>query len=212
MREGIHAGQPVTDSAVVKPGESGFLAAVLNPDMRAVSVSINATTGISGFIFPGDRVDVILTMSVQDRHDAKNVNRASETVLENVRVIAVDQTTNDQENEPVLAKTVTLEVTPKQAEVVTLVSELGKISLSLRSIVLEDADAQSGDQIAQNEVTAAMSANDNKDGKPARRARRNTYTWDSEASVLLPAPNRKGQTVNVLHGSKAETTDFRSQK
>lgn len=209
VREGIRAGQPVTGTMVVKPGESGFLAAVLNPDMRAVSISINPTTGISGFIFPGDKVDVILTMSVQDRQDDKNVNRASETVLENVRVIAVDQTTNDQENEPVVAKNVTLEVTPKQAEVVTLVSELGKLSLSLRSIVREDEEQPEGDQIAQKEITAAMSANDSKDGKPARHAQRNTYTWDSDASVLLPAPNSKGVTVEVLHGSKAETTELR---
>ncbi len=179
--------------------------------MRAVSISINATTGISGFIFPGDRVDVILTQTVTDRQDDKNVNRASETVLQNVRVIAVDQTTNDQENEPVVAKNVTLEVTAKQAEIVTLVSELGKLSLSLRSIVLEEKPGE-GDEIAQSEITAAMSAGDKKDEKPARTSFRNTYTWDSEASVLLPAPNSKGRTVTVLRGSKAETSELGSQQ
>lgn len=207
VREGVRAGQPVMESMLVKPGESGFLAAVLRPNTRAVSISINATTGISGFIFPGDRVDVILTQTIQDPHDSKNVHRASETVLHDVRVIAVDQTTNDQENEPVLAKNVTLELTPKQAEVVTLVSELGKLSLSLRSIVLKD-----GEQVAERDITAAMSANDKKDGKPARYARTNTYTWDSEASVLIPAARSKGQTVNVIHGDKAETSDLRSKK
>lgn len=217
VREGLHTGQPITDSMVVKPGESGFLAAVLKPDMRAVSVSINATTGASGFIFPGDRVDVILTHTITDRQDEKNVNRASETVLENVRVIAVDQTTNDQENEPVVAKNVTLEVTQKQAEIVTLVSELGKLSLSLRSIVLDEDAEPAGEQIAQKEITAAMSADAKKDDKKkdeksAQTKQRNTYTWDSEASVLLPAPNSKGRTVTVLHGAEAETTDLRSQK
>ena len=212
VREGIHVGQPVMDSMVVKPGDSGFLAAVLKPDMRAVSVSINPTTGISGFVFPGDRVDVILTMSVQDRQDEKSANRASETVLEDVRVIAVDQTTNDQDNQPVIAKNVTLEVTPKQAEVVTLVSELGKLSLSLRSIVLPEGDTP-GEQIAQTEITTAMSAEDKNDGKPARKPQRNSYTWDSEASVLLPPPaGRSGRTVNVLHGSEAEVTELRSKK
>ena len=207
VREGVRAGQPVSESVLVKPGESGFLAAVLRPNTRAVSVAINATTGASGFIFPGDHVDVILTQTIQDAHDSKNVHRASETVLHDVRVIAVDQTTNDQENEPVLAKNVTLELTPKQAEVVTLVSELGKLSLSLRSIVLKD-----GEEVAERDITAAMSANDNKDTKPPRYTRTNTYTWDSEASVLIPAARGKGRTVNVLHGEKAETADLRSKK
>lgn len=214
VREGLRAGQPLTDGMVVKPGESGFLAAVLNPGMRAVSVSINPTTGISGFIFPGDRVDVIVTMTIADRKDNQIVNRASETVLENVRVLAVDQTTNDQENEPVLAKNVTLEVDQKQAEVITLVSELGKLSLSLRSIVREEQDEDApGDAVAGREITAAMSAEGNKkEEEPAKPFRKNSYTWDSEASVLLPPPHPKGRTVNVLHGAETEILDLGSQK
>jgi len=195
IREGVAAGQPIIETLVVKPGDSGFLAAVLAPDMRAVSVSINPTTGISGFIFPGDRVDVILTQNLKaPGEDSQDVRRASETVLTNVRVIAVDQSANDQDNKPVVAKNITLEVTPKQAEIVTLVSEIGKLSLSLRSIVRDDSDPDNKKDI------------DNKvDGKPTLVAERHTYTMDSEASVLLAPPPPGQNAVNVLHGSKAET-------
>jgi pilus assembly protein CpaB len=214
VREGLSTGQPITDSIVVKPGESGFLAAVLAPGMRAVSVSINATTGISGFIFPGDRVDVILTQNIKHEGEEQKdiVHRASETVLSNVRVIAVDQTTNDQEEKPVVAKNVTLEVTPKQAEVVTLASEIGKLSFSLRSMVRDESGPSVPEQIAQREDVADKSDADKKpeqkDGKPAPAPGRHTFTWDSEASVLLG----RGRPVNVLHGEKAETQDLRSTK
>lgn len=204
VRQGISAGQPVLDSIVVKPGESGFLAAVLKPGMRAISVSIDATTGASGFIFPGDRVDVILTQNIQEGQDGKNNTRhASETVLNNVRVIAVDQTTNDQSDKPVVAKTVTLEVTPKQVEVVTLVAELGKLSLSLRSMV-RDENQPSDQKDAKDEKGE-------KSGSSTQVAERHTYTWDNEASVLL-GPQKNGAAINVLHGDKAETQDLRGTK
>lgn len=197
IREGVAAGQPILESLVVKPGESGFLAAVLAPDTRAISVSINATTGISGFVFPGDRVDLILTQNIKEPGENNEaVRRASETVLTNVRVIAVDQSANDQTDKPAVAKNITLEVTPKQAEIVTLVSEIGKLSLSLRSIVRDDSDPANGKDNDNN---------NNKDGKPTLVAERHTYTMDSEASVLLTPPPAGGSAVNVLHGAKAET-------
>lgn len=201
IREGVAAGQPIIETLVVKPGDSGFLAAVLGPGMRAVSVSINATTGISGFIFPGDRVDVILTQNLKEPgENNQDVRRASETVLTGVRVIAVDQSANDQENKPVVAKNVTLEVTPKQAEIVTLVSEIGKLSLSLRSIVRDESDPAAED--------------DKKlDGKATLVSDRHTYTMDSEASVLLKRLSPTNSVaVNVLHGAKAETNDFKNGK
>ena len=200
VRQGVTAGQPITDAVVVKPGESGFLAAVLKPDMRAISVSIDATTGASGFIFPGDRVDVILTQNIQEGQENKTTRHASETVLNNVRVIAVDQTTNDQNDKAVVAKNVTLEVTPKQVEVVTLVAELGKLSLSLRSMVRNE-DGSSDEKDAKDE----------KGESSTQVAERHSYTWDSEASVLL-GPQHNEAAINVLHGDKAETQDLRSTK
>lgn len=135
VRRGISGGDPIIQGRVVKPGEQGFLAAVMEPGKRAVSVRINPVTGIAGLVFPGDRVDLLLTQSVSRPNDPRRSERfASETVLTDLRVLAIDQSTDDQTATPKQAEIVTLEVTPKQAELVTLISELGQLSLSLRSL------------------------------------------------------------------------------
>lgn len=139
VRRGIEGGAPLVQGRIVKPGEQGFLAAVLEPGMRAVAVRINMVTGIAGLVFPGDRVDLLLTQRIERPGDPARAERfASETVLTNLRVLAIDQSTNDQTATPTQAETVTLEVTPKQAELVTLMSELGQLSLSLRSLQGEE--------------------------------------------------------------------------
>lgn len=136
VRSGIAAGQPVTETMVVRPGEQGFLAAVLNPGKRAVSIQVNAISGISGFVFPGDRVDMVLTHTIKG--ESKNSARhVAETVLQDIRVLAVDQKTDDQNGKASIAKTVTFEVTPKQVEKIGIISRLGKISLSLRPVARE---------------------------------------------------------------------------
>ena len=104
VRQPLAAGEPITQPKIVRPGDRGFLAAVLKPGMRAVSVPINATTGISGFVFPGDAVDLLLTVELDL---GGRERRATQTILSDIRVLAVDQRTNDQEGEPELAKTAT---------------------------------------------------------------------------------------------------------
>jgi pilus assembly protein CpaB len=89
VRNEIAAGQPVTRGAIIRPGERGFLAAALGPGMRAVTVPVSATSGVAGFIFPGDRVDMVLTQEVAGGGDGAPL-RVSETILRNVRVLAVD--------------------------------------------------------------------------------------------------------------------------
>jgi pilus assembly protein CpaB len=136
VRRRIAIGEPLTDGAVVKPGDRGFLAAVLKPGMRAVSVPVTPTSSNSGLIFPGDRVDLILTQSLVENQKEGSVRRVSETVLSDIRIIAMGTETKDdpeagKANEK--AKTATFEVTPAQAEKVALLTELGKLSLSLRS-------------------------------------------------------------------------------
>ncbi len=128
VRKGIAAGEPITLARVAKPGEHGFLAAVLHPNMRAIAVRVSATTAAAGFIFPGDRVDVLLT------HKIKRGQRASETLFTNVRVLAIDQRTSDQNDKAIVAKTVSLEVSPKGVEIINVARTLGTISLSLRAL------------------------------------------------------------------------------
>jgi len=137
VRHPVTAGEPVTQGSLVSPGDRGFLAAALGPGMRAVTVPVSAKTGVAGFVFPGDRVDLVLTQSA--RGDDGSSIKAAETVLRNLRVLATDQqteqATNDQGKTVVRGfRTVTLEVTPKIAEKVAVAQTLGTLSLALRSI------------------------------------------------------------------------------
>ncbi|MGI9506145.1 MAG: Flp pilus assembly protein CpaB [Geminicoccaceae bacterium] len=183
-RRGLFSGQPITNASVVKPGDRGFLAAVLSPGMRAVSVPINATSGNSGLIFPGDRVDLILTQTL----DGDTTRRVSETVLPNIRIIAMGVSTGDdpkkgQHHEK--ARTATLEVTPREAESVALVTELGKLSLSLRSLAKEEN---------QEETLASTPT----EYEP---------TWDRDVSQVLRSGQHPTNRLLVLRGSDAQTVN-----
>src|SRR6185437_14018697 len=193
----LGSGEPVSASKVVPPGSRGFLAAVLRPGMRAISVQVNATTGISGFVFPGDQVDLVITYPVPNFSPISSTgtqyqHKASETILRNVRVIGIDQRLGDSKSgEAVLAKTATLEVTPKQGEEIALAQEMGKLSLSLRSLAKNDAAFQSASE---------SESSDSQTEDPAP-----SYTLDSELSPLLPKPltgNENQQTglVTILRG------------
>jgi pilus assembly protein CpaB len=163
VRFPIPAGQPLTQGALVKPGDRGFLAAALAPGMRAVTVPVDGKgANVSGFVFPGDRVDLILTQDVAGGGDGPPL-KASETVLRNLRVLATDQRTDKQTDDKgntvvTTYSTVTVEVTPEIAERLAVAQSVGGLSLSLRSIAdnqgeLEDAIA-SGDINVPEDPTA----------------------------------------------------------
>ena len=135
-RAAIFEGEPILDKKLVMPNENGFMSAILPKGMRAISVNVSAETGAGGFILPNDRVDVLLTRKLDGGANQKAA--ASETVLTNVRVLAIDQTfrpKGDDDKEYVVAdKTATLELDPRQAEVVSMAQDIGQLSLALRSI------------------------------------------------------------------------------
>lgn len=145
VRQPMLAGEPATTNKIVKSGSAGFMAAMLAPGARAVSVKISAETGAGGFILPNDRVDVLVT--------AKNGrNPVSRTILTNVRVLAIDQSFREKGSDGVaVGKTATLELTPPQAEVLAQSEALGTVSLALRS--LADLDKDEGNGIASGSVT-----------------------------------------------------------
>ncbi|MCR9219047.1 MAG: Flp pilus assembly protein CpaB [Alphaproteobacteria bacterium] len=216
-RRSLAAGEPITRAKIVRPGERGFLAAVLRPGARAVSVPINATAGVSGFVFPGDAVDLLLTMTLILNGRER---RVTETVLSDIRVLAVDQRTNDQEGEPALAKTATLEVDPKQAEVIAVAMEMGRLSLALRSLASEE-QPDAGVALAAADLTpadlqrlrrdAAAATDPAAEGEPS-------YTWDDDATSFLrrrapqagaaPAPPPP-VTVRIVRRGEAETQSFK---
>jgi pilus assembly protein CpaB len=145
VRYSIAAGQPVTRGSLVGPQDRGFLAAALGPGMRAVTVPVNASTGVAGFVFPGDHVDLVLTQQVTGGGDGAPL-KVSETIVRNVRVLATDQRFTDKDEDGKTAiktfSNVTLEVTPRIAEKVAVAQSLGQLSLSLRSISDNSADLE----------------------------------------------------------------------
>jgi pilus assembly protein CpaB len=181
VRFPITAGEPVTQGSLVAPGDRGFLAAALGAGMRAVTVPVSAMTGVAGFVFPGDRVDLVLTQTV----DADNGQalRAAETVIRNLRVLATDQTTEtvtDENGKTVVTafRTVTLEVTPKIAEKVAVAQTIGTLSLALRS--LADNDAELERAIASGDVKIPENATPEQEEKLLQAA--------------MARPNDKGAT------------------
>lgn len=192
VRRGIAAGQPIIQTQVVKPGDRGFLAAVLKPGFRAFSIKVSATTGISGLVFPGDRVDLILIHTLP-ADEGSLPNKVSETFLRNVRVLAIDQTIDDQNGEPRVAKTATLEVTPKQAEVLAVADDIGRIALSLRSLAKDEAELKR--IVERGEVI--------EEGPPSRAK---SYTRDAEASALV---GFRGPQMTVVRGGESQSMRFK---
>jgi pilus assembly protein CpaB len=239
VRRGIATGEPLQATAIVKPGERGFLAAVLKPGMRAVSIGIGEVTGIAGLMLPGDRVDMMLTQTIRDDSPTegdKKDRHATETVLENIRILAIDQALDDLKGQPVSGKVATLEVTPKQAEMLAVIGELGRVQFSLRSLAKDPADQPAtlaavqpstdieGRTTKPNDETLAGGAGDDKvsatAGSPTAAetallepveddsppTRGHTYTFDSEVSRLL---NRKTTVqVQVVQGSAMQKMTF----
>src|SRR5438094_2067312 len=178
-RNPVGGGEPITEAKIISPSNRGFLAAVLRPGMRAISVPVTITSGIAGFIFPGDQIDLMLTYTVPSAVlGAGFEHKAVQTVMRNVRVVAIDQRMESKPGEAVPAHTATFEVTPKQGEVIALASRIGEMFLTLRSLVPTSQEASA------NEQAAAEGAGQNPTFTPI--AKTATCTMDSEISPLLP--------------------------
>src|SRR6516225_9907129 len=183
-RDPIAAGEPINDAKIVSPGSRGFLAAVLRPGMRAISVPVTATSGISGFVFPGDQVDILITHRTGH---GESQHEAAETVLQDVRVIGIDQKLDSKNGEALVAHTATFEVTPKQSEMIAVATEIGKLSLTLRSLASNESEKSAADSPA------------------ADAQQQGTFTLDSEVSQLLPKPGAAAEGVTILRGGAGKT-------
>jgi pilus assembly protein CpaB len=187
VRYAIPAGQPVTQGALVKPGDRGFLAAALGAGMRAVTVPVSAQSAVAGFVFPGDRVDLVLTQSVPGGGDGPPL-KASETILRNLRVLATDQRTDKQTDDNgntvvTTYSTVTVEATPKIAEKIAVAQTVGQLSLSLRSIA--DNQGELEQAIANGDVEVPADAKGEKEmlAKAASRPIEGGSTFATGADV-----------------------------
>lgn len=136
VRDPILTGEPITNRKIVRGGEGGYLSVVLTPGKRAMAVPVTSETAAGGFILPGDRVDVLMTREAQSSDGGGGNGRlvVAETVLQNIRVLALDQSTAaDKDAKSIVAATATLEVGPTEAEALTRAKAGGPVTLALRA-------------------------------------------------------------------------------
>lgn len=187
LRRSVVAGTVLLPIDVMRAGDRGFLAAVLGTGMRAITVGVDAVSGTAGLIWPGDHVDLILTETLDDKDAPLGHRMAGETVLHNVRVIAIDQELMQgaiPSNMPpgvtaTQTKTVTLEVSPENAERVAVATRLGHLSLSVIS-----ADTPDGPVTPKVAVEAAAQT---------------PITWGGDVSAALQAGRKPNPEAGVMH-------------
>lgn len=152
VRSAMYADEPIMPQKIVQKGETGFMAALLSPGKRAMTVEISPESASAGFILPDDRVDIILTQMVEfDGDDDRPPILVTNTIMENARVIAIDQTFGDVDGIPTLTgSTATMEVSQDQAELLANSARTGTLSLTLRSAA--DAGFNEGEALANVEL------------------------------------------------------------
>lgn len=159
VRSPLVAGEPISRGKVARPDGAGVMSTILDPGMRAVGIEISAQTGAGGFILPNDRVDVILTYRHKMRVEGRQVDAVdSATIMENIRILAIDQTFRDQDGQQVVVgRTATLEMPGPFAETLALAEAMGNLSLSLRSVMDPTGKA--------NDLQPRLAASFGRDGK-----------------------------------------------
>lgn len=193
VRTAMFENEPVLPGKIVKKGETGYMAALLEPGMRAVTVEISTVTASGGFILPGDRVDVLLSYDVEleqgdrDRRDQQRnrVTRPTTTVLmENVRILAIDQVFGDAQGTFAIGSTATVELPPREARLLIMAKRLGKVSLALRSA--RDAN-EGGPVAARTDFLLDVSPYGDADSNAGALNNRVTVYRSGEVSIEMPS-------------------------
>jgi len=207
-RHRFNENDPILRNEVVKPGDSGFLAAVLQPGKRATTIGVTAVTGAAGLVYPGDHVDVVLTQVFAGKENDPGNRSVAETIAADVRVIAVDQQlqANAAPNkEGKIASTVTLEADPLQVQTLEVAAKMGELSLAIRGVPHEgdvaaaNAEAANGtpSPVWAHDVSPAAARNTPRGVAPPPPA-----NGDKNAP---PSPPGDGKpAVRVMRGEKAE--------
>src|SRR3974390_1477372 len=188
----IQSDEPILVSKITGPGQRASLSTLLDPDKRAITVRVDDVRGVAGFILPNDRVDVVL---IRSESGAQGQRDYSDLLLQDVKVIAVDQVFSEQKDKAVVAKAVTLEVTPYQAQRISLASNVGHLSLILRK-------AGDSNLVENRRVTGS----DLVDGD-ARPAVREASAAPAPAPVITapePPPVRTNATVTIIRDLRGQ--------
>ncbi|MER8650168.1 Flp pilus assembly protein CpaB [Mesorhizobium sp. M0586] len=197
----ISANEPVLASKITGPGQRATLSAVLGQGMKAVSIRVNDVLGVAGFVFPGDRVDVLLTRTV--RGDDGADKSFVDVLLQSMKVLAIDQVADESKDSPTVVKSVTLEASTKDAQKLTLAAGAGQLSLALRQaaaskgetterVTLSDLTGETPDDVSkrQAELDKQVAA----DAAAAAERKR----ADDKIAGLTQAVDRVGSRLDEL--------------
>ena len=185
----IAANEPLLASRITGSGQRAILSAVVSAGMRAFAIRVDDVVGVGGFVLPNDRVDIILVRAEDANRSNNNNNFRSDLLLQNVRVLGIDQEANTQENTPRVARAVTLEVSAEQAQVLSLASQAGSLRLALRN--------QAGGEVEATRTITIQDLRNTSGATPAPSA---------------PRPQRRvardegGQAVVVIRGDDRAIT------
>ena len=214
LRRFLDAGDALVRSDVLRPRDRGFLAAVLSPGARAVSIGVDARSGASGLISPGDIVDVILTQEFQGGDTPVGRRVVAETVLSGIRIIAVGQQIAQGATTPVIdtpgsagrvASTVTLQVTAEQSERLAVAERLGRINLAVRSVETKEGDprtAATSTDIRLNGLPDAATV-------PLRGGNAIIFGSDVSAALARDEPAAARPRMRVIQGDTRGDVVFR---
>ncbi|MER8918180.1 Flp pilus assembly protein CpaB [Mesorhizobium sp. M0761] len=199
--QSIGVNEPVLATKITGPGQRATLSAVLGEGMKAVSIRVNDVLGVAGFVFPGDRVDVLLTRKVRTAEGADQ--SFVDVLLQSMKVLAVDQVADESKDSPTVVKSVTLEVSTKDAQKLTLAADAGQLSLALRQaaaskgetterITLSDLTGDTPDDVAKRQAELARQAAADAEAAAERKRA------DDKIAGLAQAVERVGSKLDDL--------------
>lgn len=197
----IEANEPILASRVSGAGGRATLSATIAPGHRAVAIRVNDVVGVAGFVLPGDYVDVLLTRT--EGQNFNNSNMRADLLIANVRVLAVDQTASESQDNPQVARAVTIEVTPEDGQKVALASEIGTLSLALRRAdeVGDGATSQPQETIRIEDLRAEIAG-----------ARAQPIAAHAPAPAPRRAPARpSGASIEIVRGFTANHTSVATE-
>jgi len=191
----IEVGEPIFANKISGSGQRASLSSIIGDDMRAMTVRVNDVIGVAGFVLPGDRVDILLT-----RDNGQNQNiMINDILLQNIRVLGVDQSASDRLDKPVVVKAVTVEVNPLQAQKLTLASSVGSLTMALRN----EADS---DPTTMQTVTIA----DLKSGEIVRPTPTQITAGSTIVSRVASTSGDANANIKIIRALKA--TEYKVRK
>jgi len=200
----IEVNEPILKKKVSGFGGRASLSAVLSPDMRAATIRVNDVNGVAGFVLPGDRVDVLLTRDLSGGEGNAALSMATDILLQNVKVLGVDQVADESQENPLVAKAVTLEVTPPQSQKLALAQQLGTLTLALRNV--KDAEAEGVKTVGVRDLRVGEVNDAAKGGKAKSKSQ--------EVAVKLTPKVKKDpfSSVRIVRGTAATQYEVQQER